>query len=291
MNVQSKDYNRLAIIPEPEWEKLVKNLMQHTGSTVLIGATNSGKSTLTQYLLRRFIENHTTIALVDADIGQSSLGIPGTITMKVFKKPNDIETFHAEKTFFIGSLNPAQKIPMMIEGTKALVQKAQKKSDHILVDTTGLIHGETGVTLKIGKINAIKSEQIITLERDTELEHILAMVHDITVYRLKASRSVRNRSRDMRIRYRQKKFNEYFHDRRIHEFFLNDIAFYYNGKSLSPKESGFKEGTVIGLNTNEDTKALGILLELDNSSITFKSPIGSLRGINRIVLGDITLND
>lgn len=95
----------------------------------------------------------------------------------------------------------------------------------------------------------------------------------------------------MRIRYRQKKFNEYFHERRIHEFFLNDVAFYYNGKSLSPKEPDFKEGTVIGLNTNEDTKALGILLELDKRSITFKSPIGSLRGINRVVLGDITLND
>jgi polynucleotide 5'-hydroxyl-kinase GRC3/NOL9 len=291
MNVQSKDYNSLAIIPEPEWEYLAKSLMQHTGSTVLIGAINSGKSTLTQYLLRCFIENHTTIALVDTDIGQSSLGIPGTITMKVFKNPNDIEAFHAEKTFFIGSLNPAQKIPIMIEGTKALVKKAQKKSDRILVDTTGLIHGETGVTLKIGKINAVKSEQIITLEKDTELEHILAMVHDITVYRLKASRSVKDRNRAMRIRYRQKKFNEYFHERRIHKIFLNDIAFYYDGKSLSPKESDFKEGTVIGLNTNKDTKALGILLEFDNRSITLKSPIGSLRGINRIVLGEITLND
>ncbi len=289
--MQSKDYNRLAIIPEPPWEELVKNLIQHKGSAVLIGETNSGKSTLIQYLLRRFTENHTTIALVDTDIGQSSLGVPGTITMKVFKTPKDLEFFHAEKTFFIGSLNPAQKIPMMIEGTKTLVRKAQKKSDHILVDTTGLIHGQIGVALKIGKINAIKSGQVITLERDTELEHIIAMVHNITVYRLKASKSVRERSRDIRIRYRQNKFNEYFRDRRIHEFLLNDITFFYNGKSLSPKGSDFKEGTIIGLNTYEDTKALGILLELDNSSITFKSPIESTRGINRVVFGDITLND
>jgi len=237
------------------------------------------------------MENRTTIALVDTDIGQSSLGIPGTITMKGFKKPKDIEAFHAEETFVVGSLNPAQKIPMMIEGTKMLSQKAQKKSDHILVDTTGLIHGETGVALKIGKINSIKSRQIIMLERENELDHILAMVHNITVYRLKASRNVRDRSRDMRIRYRQNKFNEYFNGRKIHEVFLYDVAFSYDGKSLSPKKSDFKEGTVIGLNTNEDTKALGILLETDNSTITFKSPIGSLRGINRVVLGDITLND
>jgi polynucleotide 5'-hydroxyl-kinase GRC3/NOL9 len=291
MNVQSQDYNRLAIIPEPEWEVLVKNLLHHTGPTVLIGATNSGKSTLTQYLLRRFIENHTTIALVDTDIGQSSLGIPGTITMKVFKSPRDREIFHAEKTFFVGSLNPAQKIPLMIAGTKTLVQKAQKKSDHILVDTTGLIHGETGVALKMGKIKSIKSNQIIALERDNELEQILSMIHDITVYRLKASGSVRDRSREMRLRYRQKKFNDYFHKDKIHEYFLDDVAFYYNGKHLSPKRTDFKEGSVIGLNKNEDTKALGILLELDNYSVTFKSPIESLKGINRIVFGDITINN
>lgn len=291
MNVQSQDYNRLAIIPEPEWEVLVKNLLQHTGPTVLIGATNSGKSTLTQYLLRRFIENHETIALVDTDIGQSSLGIPGTITMKVFKSPLDREVFHAEKTFFIGSLNPAQKIPLMIAGTKTLVKKAQKKSDHTLVDTTGLIHGETGVALKIGKIKSIKSQQIIALERNNELEQILSMAHDITVYRLKASRSVKDRSREMRIRYREKKFNEYFHNDKVHEYFLDDIAFYYNGKPLSPKRTDFKEGSVIGLNRNEDTKALGILLEFDNNSVTFKSPIESLRGINRIILGDITINN
>jgi len=291
MNVQSKDYNRFAIIPETEWEKLAQNLLQHTGPTVLIGATNSGKSTLAQYLLRRFIENHITIALVDTDIGQSSLGIPGTISMKVFKKPRDIEAFHAEKTFFIGSLNPAQRIPLMIEGTKTLARKAQKRSDHILVDTTGLIHGEIGVALKIAKIKSIRPGQIVTLERDTELEHLLAMLHDTTVYRLKSSGNVRDRSRDMRMRYRQKKFNEYFHKDKIHEYFLDNVAFFYNGKSLPPKRTHFKEGTMIGLNHNEDTKALGILLELDNGSVAFKSPAGSLSSINRIVFGDITINN
>jgi len=291
MNVRSKDYNRLSIIPEPAWEELAQNLLQHTGPIVLIGATNSGKSTLAHYLLRHFIENHLSIALVDTDIGQSSLGMPGTISMKVFKKPRDIEAFHPEKIFFIGSLNPAQRIPLMIEGTKTLTRKAQKKSDHILVDTTGLIHGETGATLKIAKINSIRPGQIVTLERDTELEHLLAMLHDITVYRLKASGSVRDRSRDMRIRYRQNKFNDYFHKDKIHEYFLDNVAFSYNGKSLPPKRTHFKEGTLIGLNHNEDTKALGILLELDDGSVSFKSPADSLRGINRIVFGDITINN
>jgi len=291
MNVLSKDYNRPAIIPEPEWEELATNLFQQTGPTVLIGATDSGKSTLTQYLLRRFIENHTPIVIVDADIGQSSLGMPGTITMKVFKKPADIRAFHAERTFFIGSLNPAQKIPLMIEGTTYLVHKAKKRSDHILVDTTGLIHSEYGRSLKLGKIKTIQPETIIAIEREKELEHILAMIHDTRVYRIKPSRNALERSRDTRIRYRKKKFDEYFLENNMREFFLENIAFYYNGKPSFSKKPDFKGGTIIGLNHNEDTRALGILLELDKTSVTFKSSLESLKGINRVVFGDITIDD
>lgn len=50
-----------------------------------------------------------------------------------------------------------------------------------------------------------------------------------------------------------------------------------------------KKGTLIGLNHNDETMALGILLELENYSITFKSLIKSVRGINRVVLSDINL--
>lgn len=286
MKGQSQDYKRPLINPEPEWETLSKL----KGTIFFIGATNSGKSTLTQYLIRYSVRNRATIALVDSDIGQSSLGLPGTINMKVFNKPEDIEAFYADKTFFIGSLNPAKKIPLMIEGTTYLVQKAKTVSDHILVDTTGLIHGEYGRTLKLGKINAIKPEMIIAIEREKELEHIITMVHDITVYRLKTSRHAQERSKDMRLRYRKKKFDEYFLESTMHEFFLKNIAFYYNGKSFFSNKPDFEVGTVIGLNHNQDTIALGILLELNKNSATFRSPLSSLKGINRIVFGDITID-
>lgn len=286
MEGQSQGYKRLLINPEPEWETLSKL----NGTTFLIGATNSGKSTLVQYLIRCSVRKHATIALVDSDIGQSSLGIPGTINMKIFKKSKDIETFHADKTFFIGSLNPAKKIPLMIEGTKTLVNEAKKKSTRILVDTTGLIHGEMGIALKTGKIKSIKPDQIVALEKTDELEHILAMAHDTTVYRLKPSDSVKERSRDMRIQYRQQRFNEYFQLKSMQEFFLNDVDLFYNGRSFSPQKQDFEKGTLIGLNHNEDTKALGILLELDKSAVTFRSPVNSLKGINRVVFSDITID-
>ena len=50
----------------------------------------------------------------------------------------------------------------------------------------------------------------------------------------------------------------------------------------------FKAGTLIGLNHDEDTKALGILEEITDTSVAFRSPIRSIGRINRILFGDIT---
>jgi hypothetical protein len=68
--------------------------------------------------------------------------------------------------------------------------------------------------------------------------------------------------------------------------FLNKILRF---KFYMTSTSSNKKGTLIGLSHNEDILALGILLELENTSITFKSLIKSVRGINRVVLSDINL--
>ena len=137
-----KVYKRSEIFPEPEWEALVEELFNHKGTVFLMGATSSGKSTLARYLIEKLLSKDTVISLIDSDIGQSSLGVPGTINIKIFKTAMDIKNFVTEKIFFIGSLNPAKKISLMIEGSKKLVDIARAKSEIVLVDSTGLINGE-----------------------------------------------------------------------------------------------------------------------------------------------------
>lgn len=284
-----KVYKRSEIFPEPEWEALVEELFNHKGTVFLMGATSSGKSTLARYLIEKLLSKDTVISLIDSDIGQSSLGVPGTINIKIFKTAMDIKNFITEKIFFIGSLNPAKKISLMIEGSKKLVDIARAKSEIVLVDSTGLINGEAAKALKIGKIKAIKPDRLIAIQKHNELEHLITLAGDIDIHRIKASKMARERSREARIRYRRERFNEYFDEKKVAEFLLHDIDLVYNNKFISPKKADFKEGTLIALNQNKDTRALGILLELDNNSITFKSSIKSLRVINNVALGDINV--
>jgi polynucleotide 5'-hydroxyl-kinase GRC3/NOL9 len=317
----------MEIVPQYEWEGLAEELIKNKGIALLLGATDSGKSSLARYLIERLLSKGIRVSLVDSDIGQSTLGLPGTISMKTFtplefsvfltgfKTQLDIKDFKYEKMSFIGVLNPAKQISSMIEETKRLTVFARKHSEIVLIDTTGLVSGNVGKALKVGKVKAIKPEHIIAVQWYNELEQILALIEigsekwevrsdDIKIHRIKASRMAKIRSRESRIRYRKEKFDNYFNDPRTTEFLLEDVDFFYNGKPFSYRyadfkacpEPRFRKGTLIGLNHNEDTKALGILSELISNfgtnrfrSVTFKSPINSLKGINRVVLGDIVI--
>jgi len=281
----------MEILPEPAWEGLLEILKKQKCTALLIGATDSGKSTLARYLIKKLAGEHFRVSLIDSDVGQSILGLPGTISMKVFTTEKETENFIYERMFFVGSTNPAKNIPLMIDGSKKMVAISREISDITFVDTTGLISGEIGRALKIGKIRAIKPQYIIALQRHDEVEHILNLVEDIYIYRITPSHMAKTRDRENRVIFRKKKFFDYFSKTKVSEFLLtqNDVGFFYNGKTIRLRDTCFKDGTIIGLNHNDDTMALGVIVESTSNSIIFKSPIKSLKGINRVLFGDITI--
>src|SRR4030066_619863 len=282
----------MEIYPAPEWEGLYRELKEHKGPAMVLGATDSGKSTLAKYMIRRLVKESITVSVVDADVGQSSLGLPGTISMKVFLLEEDIEQYTFERIFFVGSTNPAKKISLMVNGSKRMVDTCREKSDIVFVDTTGLITGEKGRALKMGKIRTIKPEHIIALQRNDELEHILRLVENGVIHRIGVSMMAKCRDRENRIRYRGKKFLDYFSEKRNSEILLHqhDAIFFLNGKSFNLKGSDFRAGTIIGLNHNDDTLALGMITEMTEDSIIFKSPIKTLKGINRVLFSEMTMS-
>jgi polynucleotide 5'-hydroxyl-kinase GRC3/NOL9 len=174
----------------------------------------------------------------------------------------NIENFRFEKMIFVGSINPAKNISLMVKGSKRMVDICREKSGITFVDTTGLVSGEIGRALKIGKIRAIKPEHIIALQRHDEVEHILKLIENISIHRIKASVMAKCRDRESRTKYREKKFLDYFNEKRVSEFLLHqhDVGFFYNGKSYNLKKGDFKDGTIIGLNYNDDTMALGLIV-------------------------------
>ena len=133
-------------------------------------------------------------------------------------------------------------------------------------------------------------DHIIAVQRQKELEHILSLISDILIHRITVSNNIKARPLATRIQYRKKKFNDYFLESEMNDFILysNDATFLYDNRALSMREGKFKKDTVIGLNHNDDTIALGILEDISDNSITFSSPLGSIKNIDRVIFGDIT---
>jgi len=276
------------IVPDPGWDHLWRDLISSRGTALIIGETDSGKSTLIRYLIERLILEYVTVSLVDSDIGQSALGIPGTISIKSFRDEKDLAAFRFERMSFLGTTNPALVIPMMIGTVKKLVDVCRKRSEIALVDTTGLVSGNPGKALKTGKIKALEPEHVIAVIRNNELDHILNSVVGVHIHRIRAAKAAKTRNRTMRIRYRQSRLEAYF-NRRLYDFRLDadHAKFFFHAHSISLKEHEFPQGTVIGLNHHDDTLALGVITAYSGGSVFCKSPIRSIKGINKIVMGDI----
>jgi polynucleotide 5'-hydroxyl-kinase GRC3/NOL9 len=276
--------------PGEDWDKLYEVLLKNKGTALILGMSDVGKSTLVRYLIKRFSIEGTQLSLVDSDIGQSSLGLPGTVSMKVFREKMDHEVFSPERMSFIGTVNPAKAIPSLIQTTNSMVEICRKETELILVDTTGLVSGAIGRTIKRRKIRKIRPEWIVAVQKKDELEHILHQCEPERIMRIRRSPEAKARSREVRIRYRARKFESYFYSADS-EYALRIYGprWFLKARPYIPAETDFHEGLIIGLNRNNYTEGLGLVEEIDDGMIVIKSPLKSIQRIRTVILGDIIL--
>lgn len=281
----------MEIVPGPEWQTLLSDITElGRGVVMIVGDTDSGKSSLARYLIKQLLADSIKVSLVDTDVGQTSLGLPGTISFREFSSAEDVENFVPDKMFFVGAVNPATRIPLIIRITGTATEECRQKSDIVLIDTSGLVSGKIGEALKAAKIRAVHPERVIALQKSDEIEHILKLAEEVDISRVVVSAMVRARDTVSRVRYRKKKYEDYFGDGGQTEYLVHvrEAEFAYNDRPVSSKRGDVPGGNVIGLNHGDETLALGLLTEISDDWVTFRSPLKTLKKINRIVFGDIT---
>ena len=260
----------MEITAPKEWYDLLDVLKEEKGRVILLGATDTGKSTLAKFLISNLCQQGLKVALVDADIGQSLLGPPTTIGFSVFKSDPDWQlVLSPPEIFFVGSVTPEGHFPIHLKGVKRMVDKAASYgAEVILVDTTGFVLGERGIELKRRKIDLISPRFIFALQRSDELESILELYKEnplLRILRLPLSEQVKLRSIEERRIYRTNRFQEYFKHAMIHELAIEELqvegeVLDPNGETL-PVDWALKiNGLLIGLRDSDDeTLALGLI--------------------------------
>jgi polynucleotide 5'-hydroxyl-kinase GRC3/NOL9 len=283
-----------------EWSGLLDALEEGRGIAILLGAADTGKSTLAKFLISDLCQRGLKVGLVDADIGQSFLGPPATIGLALFKSHPDWELIlSSPEIFFVGSTTPEGHFPIHLKGVKWMVDKASSYGPEvILVDTTGFVLGETGKELKRRKIDLVSPRFILALQKDDELESILEQYKENALYsicRLPLSEKVRPKSMEERRINRRNKFRDYFKHSVIQELAIDEVQI--EGEVLDPSGALLPldwslriNGLLIGLkDVNEDTLALGVIRNYfeEKKVVRVFTPLREIQRVKTIQLSSL----
>lgn len=142
--------------------------------TVIVGESEAGKTSLTAWLAGELAAGGDRVAVVDADLGQSEIGPPTTVGLGRIRGPMtrlaDAECLALE---FVGATSAARCLRETALATARLADRARALAfERILVDTSGLVAGDVGRALKRLKIDAVRPDLLVLVQRAGECEHI-----------------------------------------------------------------------------------------------------------------------
>lgn len=190
------------------WEAAAAEIFERRRRTILvIGGSGVGKSSFCRYLADALLQRQTEVAVVDADIGQAGLGPPAAVTLGYVTAPVDFAAVSPAAYFFVGSTSPIGRLLPLVIGTANLAREAC--APFVIVDTTGLIH-ESGRVLKNYKIEAVRPDVIVAVERRKELAAIRAANRHAPIIRLESSRAARPKDDYEKIEVRARSYARHF---------------------------------------------------------------------------------
>ncbi|HEX6146768.1 MAG TPA: Clp1/GlmU family protein [Acidimicrobiia bacterium] len=151
--------------------------VSRSGLAMLMGSVDTGKTTLALQSARLAIGAGRTVALVDADVGNSTVGPPACVGLKVLRTLEDIEDVHTpDRLHFVGTITPARLVLQQVVATVAMVDKARALADLVILDTTAVVSGVAGETLKYHKAELCRPDKVVALQRGGEMEPVVGML-------------------------------------------------------------------------------------------------------------------
>lgn len=212
-----------------EWQPTIEAILADPGIVVVIGATDTGKTTFCLLLLNASAALNVPADFVDSDIGQSVVGPPGTIGLATAETQVDsFDELKHRKLYFIGATTPVGHLLPTVVGVKRLVEVAQASGDRlIVVDTTGMVRGTIARRLKTFKVDALQPRHIVGIQKSNEIEHLLALFRNnrgVMIHRLSPTPQVKKKPQEYRASRRRSLFYEAFHNAQGHIIHLDQIV-------------------------------------------------------------------
>lgn len=270
-------------------EQLLGRGLLQTGKCLILGAADTGKTTLAAALAKRAASSEP-VAIIDADIGQSHIGPPTTVGWAVLDNPQlDFSALAVRGISFVGDVTPVGHLLQLTAAILQCVEQASKAAKLCLIDTPGLVYGPASSALWWTVQRVLKPESILAVQRDDELNDILVGLRslDLQLELVICPEQIPLKSRESRRSYRQRQFGEYFRSSCHYDINLSNVAV----QSGRLSREGLA-GRVVALRDGKGVDvAIGIVADWkdDREIVVIRAPQVDIQRIRCLVIGDVTL--
>ena len=213
----------------PDWQPIISEIITVPGIAMVVGAVDAGKTRFCHELSMAAFEAGVPTAVVDADIGQSEIGAPGTVGMAIVDRcVESLSELKAKRLHFVGATNPAEHMLECVVGTKRMTDAALALGAKMVVlDTTGLVGGQIGRRLKTSKVDLVRPNYLIGIEKKNEIDHLLlpfAHVSSMKVKRVISSEEAKRKLVEFRTARRRSNYYRHFVDAQSYLIRLDDVS-------------------------------------------------------------------
>jgi len=151
-------------------EEAAKSISALSGKVVLIGPTDSGKSTLASWAANLASPSPRVLSV---DVGQNEYYAPAFEALAETPRPPLIPGLPTSTTLacFAGAYTPSKALPRYIACASKL---ARRSGEPLFVDTDGWIGDPQAIAVKASLVEALDADYIVTLSTPRELGERLA---------------------------------------------------------------------------------------------------------------------
>ena len=246
-------------------------------TVMLVGDTDTGKSTLSIYLANMAIRNGLIPSIIDGDIGQGDLAPPTAIGAAVLSKQLvDLRDVNASQFEFIGGISPIGFESLIAKKLRSIFDRIRTSSlaNICIVNTDGYVRN-SGLQYKAMIAEELQPDAVICLGENGELFERQRQHKAVSYQILWARRSSHvYKSRFERLNRRLDQFLRFVgHGSSIAK--LSNIKFDYMNELISPTdlfnqpptkwrlETESMRGMFVGLGSNGSVIGFGVIINVD----------------------------
>lgn len=206
-----------------EWLDAAYKLASRGLRVVVIGPTESGKTSFSTLLANVAIERGLRPCIIDGDIGQEDIGPPGFVALscpsRQFVWLRDLEP---QAMRFVGHNSPSMGASRLIASIADLLSRAVSHSDLVVINTDGWISSPQAIEMKLDIARYVRATHLVVLASGSFMGS-LPKTGFSEILVLRSPQGVRTRSREERRILRSQAYRKAFEGSTMRSFKLGEV--------------------------------------------------------------------